>query len=128
MLNSIGGLNILVDDLAMVDYVEDWSKVRSPSRAIRRLKRGFKQNIATKAIPKKEAFSFNGNVIMHSEMYRKLKEAVNAQESSTLFNPFARNDLPFRKGDLKLDHMESAFLKTPWMASTHRVVSLDINA
>jgi hypothetical protein len=43
----------IVENASLVDYVEDWSRVRSPSRARRRLKRGFRQNIVTCAVPQK---------------------------------------------------------------------------
>lgn len=82
------GFEVIVDDLAMSDAVEDWSTVRSPSRAKRRLKRGFRQNISIKRVPKTEvykvdsgAFGYNpfgisshsrGQLIMHSVMKKEL--------------------------------------------------------
>jgi hypothetical protein len=49
----------------MVDHVEDWSNVRSPSRARRRLKRGFKQNVVIRSVPKKEVLRMGDTLVMH---------------------------------------------------------------
>ena len=48
-----------IETLDMVDYVEDWSDVRSPSRAARRRRRGHPQRIVTRAVPKKEALTMD---------------------------------------------------------------------
>ena len=67
----------IIESLDMVDYVEDWSRVRSPGRA-RRRRRKHRQNIRVIAVPKKEAFSTDGGrtLIMHPEMARQLREAI----------------------------------------------------
>jgi len=67
------GMIIIVDDLVMSDIVEDWSNVRSKSRGERRRRRGFRQNIRTKRVPKTSAYQFGGKIVMHSEMLKKLK-------------------------------------------------------
>jgi hypothetical protein len=46
------GATRIIEDRNLVDYVEDRSKVRSPSRARRRLKRGFRQNIVMREVAK----------------------------------------------------------------------------
>lgn len=77
------GFEIIIDDIAMSDPVEDWSHVRSPSRAKRREKRGFRQNVLIKRIPKKEIYKIDsgtfgfqsfsrGKLIMHSSMKEEL--------------------------------------------------------
>lgn len=50
MFAPYGGLRIVETEIVGDPY-EDWSRVRSPSRAIRRLKRGFKQRIVTRYLP-----------------------------------------------------------------------------
>lgn len=49
----------IVTDPNMTKTVEDWSKVRSPSRAIRRMKRGYRQNVRTIAVPMEKVFLFS---------------------------------------------------------------------
>lgn len=53
------------ESLLMTDTVEDWSGVRSPSRAIRRRRRGFRQNIKVKHVPKSDGFVIDGVVYVH---------------------------------------------------------------
>lgn len=75
-LNSFNGMKIQVNDIVMSKTIEDWTKVRSPSRAARRRKRGFKQNIIYKIVPKEEGIFLKeqNTLIVHSEIYKKLKE------------------------------------------------------
>jgi hypothetical protein len=49
----------IIEDRSLVDYVEDWSKVRSPARARRRRKLGFPQNITTRATAKQTVYSIH---------------------------------------------------------------------
>lgn len=72
MLGMMGGMRI-IEDPGMVDWIEDWSDVRSPSRAIRRRKRGFPQRITRRAVPKTVAYSIEGKLVMHPEMARLLR-------------------------------------------------------
>lgn len=71
----------IVEDASLVDYVDDWSLVRSPSRARRRLKRGFRQNIVTRAVPQKTVYSIdNGRtLVMHPEVARAFGRQLAAQ-------------------------------------------------
>lgn len=89
MTSSVGGLCALhfagvriVESFAMVDHVEDWSRVRSPGRARRRRKLGYRQNIEVIAVPKKEAFFIdNGRTaVMHPEMATQLRQALQRLE------------------------------------------------
>lgn len=73
MINTYMGLKIVVDDISMSKTVEDWSNVRSYSRAKRRRKRGFPQKITYKIVPKEEFLRFGDTIVMHSEMLRKLE-------------------------------------------------------
>jgi hypothetical protein len=65
----------IIENRNMVDYVDDWSRVRSPSRALRRRRQGHKQNIDIKVVPKKEALSMEGGrvLIMHPDIARALR-------------------------------------------------------
>lgn len=71
----------IVESLLMVDMVEDWSGVRSPSRARRRLRQGHKQNIRMVAVPKPDVLSMDGgrSLVMHPEIARKLERMVEQQ-------------------------------------------------
>jgi hypothetical protein len=88
---SFGGARI-VEDRNLVDYVEDWSKVRSPSRARRRLKRGFAQNILMREVPRQTVYSFNNGrtLVMHPdvarELDRQMTREMNAQADRAFYN------------------------------------------
>lgn len=68
----------VVESWLMVERIEDWSGVRSPSRARRRLKRGFPQRIVIREVPKKEAISIDGGITyyMHPVAARALRDAL----------------------------------------------------
>lgn len=72
------GLKIITDDKTMINTHEDWSNVRSPGRARRRRKRGFKQNIVVTHSVKQEIYRVNDTLIMHPTIYyqfiQKLEE------------------------------------------------------
>jgi len=76
----IGSVRI-IEDANLLDTVEDWSRVRSPARAWRRRRRGFKQNIVTRHVPKKEIYSLDGGrtLVMHPEMARELRRQLAAR-------------------------------------------------
>lgn len=60
----------------MVDWHEDWSQVRSPSRAARRLKRGFPQRIRRWSTPMKSALALGNKLFMHPVMARELRDRI----------------------------------------------------
>lgn len=70
------GMQIRVDDELMSEWYEDWSGVRSPGRAARRRKRGFRQRIVLRKRPKQEFMKFENTIIMHSEMLKILKKKM----------------------------------------------------
>lgn len=70
-----GGMQI-IEDRKMVDIVEDWSGVRSKSRAARRRKRGFPQRVVYREVPKKEVYQFQDKLVMHPEMARILRNRL----------------------------------------------------
>lgn len=70
----------IIEDINMVDYREDWSQVRSPSRALRRRKRGHRQRIVIRSVPRKDVFVIgNHTMVMHptvaAELWRMTKAA-----------------------------------------------------
>lgn len=75
------GASRIVEDASLVDYVEDWSKVRSPSRARRRLRRGIRKSIPMKSVPNKTVYSIdNGRtLVMHPEVARAMERQIAKQ-------------------------------------------------
>lgn len=67
-----------IESEMMTDRIEDWSRVRSPSRALRRMKQGHKQNVVTVEVPKQEAISLDGGrtYYLHPVMMLKLRRAT----------------------------------------------------
>lgn len=65
----------IIEDPNMVDHVEDWSNVRSRSRAERRRRQGHPQRVKVTAVPKMEGYSIEGGrtVIMHPNAARELR-------------------------------------------------------
>lgn len=53
--------------------VEDWSGVRSPSRAIRRRRQGHRQNIVHRTVPDPKAYMIAGVIHMHPDTLREFK-------------------------------------------------------
>jgi len=68
----------IIEDSNLVDYVEDWSKVRSPSRARRRRKRGFAQNIQMSAVALQKVYSLDGGktLVMHPDIARAFERQL----------------------------------------------------
>lgn len=75
MIGSFAGIRI-IEDLYMVDTVEDWSGVRSPSRAARRRKQGHKQRIVYRQAPKKTSYRIGDTIVMHPELARALRSRM----------------------------------------------------
>lgn len=71
----------IVENPLLTVTVEDWSKVRSPSRARRRLKRGFKQNVIYRLTPDPKGYYLDGGrvLVMHPEIVRELERHFAAQ-------------------------------------------------
>jgi hypothetical protein len=61
----------------LVRTLEDWSAVRSPGRARRRLRRGFAQRIVFRTVPRDDAIRLlDGTLVMHPVAYERLKAAL----------------------------------------------------
>lgn len=66
------------ESLLMVEQVEDWSRVRSPSRAKRRRRYGHKQNILIRHVPRKDAITMDGGetYVMHPETAKEMRRIL----------------------------------------------------
>ena len=76
-----GGIKFIVDDVVMSEEVEDWSDVRSPSRAARRRKRGFPQRIRMIRVAKRHGLNIGDRVIIHSETLALLRAKIGENEN-----------------------------------------------
>lgn len=66
-MNSFMGMPIVTSRLLTVP-AEDWSRVRSPGRARRRMRRGFRQNIRYYDAPTPKAMVIGGVMYAHPDM------------------------------------------------------------
>lgn len=82
--NFYNGTKISINDQLMSETIEDWSKIRSPSRAKRRMKRGYKQNISFKIIPKEDIIVLKDQnlMVMHSQTLNKLQTEIAKKEET----------------------------------------------
>ncbi|MRI57789.1 hypothetical protein D8770_28425 [Methylobacterium sp. DB1607] len=69
----------IVEDPFMTDTVEDWSEVRSPSRAARRRRQGHRQRIRFVSRPRSEIYHVGDMLVMHPETARKLRARIAAR-------------------------------------------------
>lgn len=72
------GRATVIEDASLVDMVEDWSRVRSPSRAMRRRRQGHRQNIRMAPAPRETVYSLDGGrvLVMHPSIAKGLRQAV----------------------------------------------------
>jgi hypothetical protein len=87
--SQISGLRFIESE-AMVDQVEDWSRVRSPSRAERRRRQGHRQNVRIVTTPKKEAVSLDGRTfymhpVMADALRREIKSTIDRKIENALY-------------------------------------------
>jgi hypothetical protein len=75
---SFAGLTF-IQSLHMVTTVEDWPRVRSPSRATRRMRQGHRQNVRILQVPRKDALRHGDKVYIHPETYRELARLIDEQ-------------------------------------------------
>jgi len=75
----------IIESLHMVKTVEDWSRVRSPSRARRRMKQGHRQNVVTRHVPRTDAITMDNGAtyLMHPETAKEFARMV-AEQSKTI--------------------------------------------
>lgn len=72
-VGTYAGLRVLVDPYAFPPFKEDWSGVRSPSRAERRRKRGFKQRIRMVPNDGPRVVKYGNNLIVNEACWNELK-------------------------------------------------------
>lgn len=75
---NFGGLAV-IGDPHMTDTVEDWSAVRSPSRAARRRRQGHPQRIRYVERPKPRLYQIGNKLVGHPETIRQLTNALAQQ-------------------------------------------------
>jgi len=63
-------IHLIKSDL-LTDYYEDWSKVRSPSRARRRMRYGHKQNVILRR--KMVDYQIGRSLMLYSDVWMRLK-------------------------------------------------------
>ncbi|QEL26122.1 hypothetical protein FQV39_28580 [Bosea sp. F3-2] len=78
LTGSLAGMTFR-ETLTAVEAFDDWSRVRSPARAQRRLKRGFRQNIDRRYRP--AAFEIGGVIYAHPEILRQLRSQTTEARS-----------------------------------------------
>lgn len=66
----------IIEDPNLTETIEDWSHVRSPSRAARRLRQGHRQNIIYRTVPKPNGFVFGDTLVIHPDTARQLREML----------------------------------------------------
>lgn len=71
----------IIDSLAMTESYDDWSRVRSPARARRRLSYGYQQNNVIRQRPRKDAITLDGGRTYHMH-------PVTARECRRLLDEF----------------------------------------
>lgn len=68
---GFGGMPVRTSIFLTVPY-EDWSEVRSPGRARRRMKRGHRQRIKYLQVPDPKVFVANGVIHGHPDTIKKM--------------------------------------------------------
>lgn len=87
MLLKHAGLEIITNPTLIVEDGEDWSEVRSPARARRRLKRGFPQRIRTKYKPDPKIYRMGNRLFMHPAIADTLRKEIAVREEREFFCP-----------------------------------------
>lgn len=108
------GMRVIAAPL-LVDMVEDWSRVRSPSRARRRLRQGHPQNIVLRAVPRREALNVSGALYMHPDLIAELEAKMEREIVQPLPRAFAFNYADAMARMTPLSPSPRPFLfGTPW--------------
>lgn len=76
-LSNLWSVRIIENELLTIGPFEDWSRVRAPSRAARRRKRGHRQNIQIYYKPDPNILQLpDGTLVAHPVTARNLREAL----------------------------------------------------
>lgn len=73
-----GGMRVILD-ATLADTVVDWANVRSPSRAMRRVRQGKRHHLPMTKRPKREAFRVGDAMVMHPELWKEIERELSAQ-------------------------------------------------
>ena len=71
------GGTVIISSAMCFEAREDWSRVRSPSRAARRRKRGHRQNITLYQVP--IMYRIGGTVYAHPDIIEKMRDEIDSQ-------------------------------------------------
>ncbi len=88
---SYAGIRLVSDPL-LVDVIEDWSEVRSPSRAARRRRQGHQQRVRYREIPKPEFYHLPGQnmIVAHpttiDRIHARLAEDMNRRREAQIMD------------------------------------------
>ena len=68
----------VIESLVMTESVEDWSRVRSPSRAMRRLRRGHRQNVRIVQEARRDAIMADGGrtMVIHPVLAAQIRNQL----------------------------------------------------
>lgn len=66
----------IVENSLLMESYEDWSQVRSPSRARRRMKLGHRQRVRYLQRPMRKGFEIDGVIYVHPEILREMKRSL----------------------------------------------------
>lgn len=80
-MNSFMGMPIVTNRLLTVP-AEHWSRVRSPGRARRRMRRGFRQNVRYYDAPTPKAMVIGGVIYVHPDMLDAIMKHAHAAGAS----------------------------------------------
>ena len=81
----MNGMRVVRSD-ALTRMVEDWSDVRSPSRARRRRRQGHKQRITYVKRDMAHAFAMDGTLFVGPDTYKRLIKEVAASPPPAIGN------------------------------------------
>lgn len=79
MFGALGGFRIVEDPMLIIPGPEDWSRVRSPSRAVRRRRQGHRQNIRQTVLPDPNFYVIGDTVFCHPAMANRLRAEAAAR-------------------------------------------------
>lgn len=75
------GLTVRLDP-TMTKTVQDWSRVRSPSRALRRLRQGKRKHlIPSRTVPMDVAYQLGNMLVMHPDRWEQMSAHIEKANS-----------------------------------------------
>lgn len=80
-----------VESILATEAAEDWSRVRSPSRAKRRLKRGFRQNIRHYRKPACFFIKAENVYYIHPELMKAMRQEIGEKMDRKIMHEMGRS-------------------------------------